>query len=84
MDPTYEITFFKRLADSNGHCVDVEQGRVQVTSVDACPAAVIEEANRRFAQARGVQDWRHRADYARLAVLDRPRRGRARMHARKN
>ena len=68
MKPTYEVTFFKRIADSTGHCTDAEQGRVSV-SIDRHPtASVVEAASECFARACGVPDWRQRADYARIAV----------------
>ena len=62
MQPTYQISFYKKLTDSTGHPVDAWQGVVDVRAPNEDCA--IELGRQRFAQLKDVGVWWLRADYA--------------------
>ena len=60
----YLVTFFKRVADSNGHEIDAPQDAIEIS----CPNMrhAIETATRQFAEARHIPNWSLHAD--RIAI----------------
>ncbi len=65
----YRESFFKKLADSTGHCVDALQGAVEVE--DDRKSRVI--VRRKFAELKDVPVWSLRADYECVAMLGHSR-----------
>lgn len=57
----YQVSFFKRLADSTGHPVDACQATIEVAAPNKQQA--IEAARLRFAERAQIGDWSLRADY---------------------
>lgn len=68
----YRVSFFKKLADSTGHCVDALQGAVEVEGDRK--SRVIGNARRKFAELKDVPVWSLRADYERVVMLGHSRR----------
>ena len=62
----YVVTFFKRVADSNGHEVEAPQDAIELSS-DTMREA-IETATKRFADARHISDWSLHADGIAIAL----------------
>ena len=60
----YVVTFFKCVADSNGHLVDAPQAVIELSCSNLRDA--IETATGRFAEARQIPNWNLHAD--RIAV----------------
>ncbi len=63
---SYVVTFFKRVADSSGHEVQVPQHAIELTSNTVQEA--IETATKRFADARHIRDWSLHADGIAIAL----------------
>lgn len=57
----YQVSFFKRLADSTGHPVDACQATIEVAAPNKQQA--IEAARLWFAECAQIGDWWLRADY---------------------
>jgi hypothetical protein len=68
----YNVSFFKRLVDTNGRPVDACQGAVEVRAADHDSA--IEHARKRFADLKNVLDWSLRADYEKVELLEARKR----------
>jgi hypothetical protein len=60
----YLVTFFKRVADANGHEIEAPQATIELS----CPNKrdAIEAATRQFAKARRIPNWNLHAD--RIAI----------------
>lgn len=72
MQPTYQISFYKKLTDSTGHPVDAWQGAVDVRAPSENRA--VELGRLRFAELKDVGTWSLRADYAKVEKLAPERR----------
>ena len=62
----YVVTFFKRVADSNGHEIEAPQGAIELSSRTLREA--IETATTRFAEGRHIPDWSLHADGITIAL----------------
>lgn len=60
----YLVTFFKNVADSNGHEIEASQDAMELS----CPNMrdALETATRRFSEARHIPNWQLHAD--RIAI----------------
>ncbi len=72
VEKIYYVSFFKRLVDSNGRCVDACQGAVEVRAADRDNA--IKLARKKFAELKDVMDWSLRADYEKVELLEARKR----------
>jgi hypothetical protein len=62
----YVVTFFKRVADSNGHEIETPQDAIELSSRTLREA--IETATIRFAARRHIPNWRLHADRIAIAL----------------
>ena len=64
----YVVTFFKRVADSNGHEIETSQDAIELSSGTLREA--MKTATMRFAERRHISNWRLHADRIAIALRD--------------